>query len=130
MVGVREAEALPDDIADDEIHYALVLPPDKKVPALPFLMTKPQTSSMRTDSRAVSNATSKRLANIRTLGKIAASLYFPTRMSSADASAISTDFVRLLRPIYNPLSFAPRASATAWRVTICPHNFHTTTGFL
>ena len=28
---------------------------------------------------------------------------------SASASAISTDFVRLLRPIYKPLSFATRA---------------------
>lgn len=60
MVGVRKAEPLPDDIADDEIHYALVLP-------------------------------------------------------SASASAISADFVRLLRPIYNPLSFAPRAPATTWQ---------------
>ena len=115
VIWIRKAEALPDDIANDEIHYALVLPPDKKVPALPFLMTKPQTSSMRTDSRSVSNATSKRLANIRTLGKIVASLYFPTRMSSASASAISTDIVRLLRPIYKPLSFAPRAPATTWQ---------------
>ena len=54
MVGVRKPEALPDDIANDEIHYVLALP-------------------------------------------------------SASASAISTDFVRLLRPIYKPLSFAPRA---------------------
>jgi hypothetical protein len=51
MVGIREAESLPDKITNDEIHYA---------PALP----------------------------------------------SASDSAISTDFVRLLRPIYNPLSFA------------------------
>ena len=57
-------------------------------------------------------------------------IHYMLALPSADASAISTDFVRLLRPIYNPLSFAPRASATAWRVTICPHNFHTTTGFL
>ena len=26
MVGIRKAETLPDDIANDEIHYALVLP--------------------------------------------------------------------------------------------------------
>ena len=51
MVGVRKAEPLPDNITNDEIHYALALP-------------------------------------------------------SAYASAISTDFVRLLRPIYNSLPFA------------------------
>ena len=109
MVGIRKSKSLPNNITNGEIHYALAFPPVKKVPSLPFLMTKPQTSSMRTDSRAVSNATSKRLANIRTLGKIAASLYFPTRISSASASAISTDFVRLLRPIYNPLYLVTHA---------------------
>ena len=51
MVGVREAEPLPDNITNDKIHYMLAPP-------------------------------------------------------SAYASAISTDFVRLLRPIYKPLSFA------------------------
>ncbi len=49
MVGICKAEALPDDIANNEIHYALVLP-------------------------------------------------------SASASAISTDFVLLLQPIYKPFS--------------------------
>jgi len=58
MVGVRKAEALPDNITNDEIHYMLALP-------------------------------------------------------SADVSAISNEFVRLLRPIYNPLSLATRVSATA-----------------
>jgi hypothetical protein len=54
MVGIREAESLPDKITNDEIHYMLAPP-------------------------------------------------------SANASAISTDFVRLLRPIYKPLPFALRA---------------------
>ena len=60
VVGIRKAEPLPNNITNDEIHYALALP-------------------------------------------------------SASASAISADFVRLLRPIYNPLSFAPRAPATTWQ---------------
>ena len=42
-------------------------------------------------------------------------IHYMLALPSADASAISTDFVRLLRPIYNPLSFAPRASAPAWQ---------------
>ena len=33
-------------------------------------------------------------------------IHYMLDLPSADASAISTDFVRLLRPIYKPLSFA------------------------
>ena len=33
-------------------------------------------------------------------------IHYKLVLPSADASAISTDFVRLLRPIYKPLSFA------------------------
>ena len=36
-------------------------------------------------------------------------IHYILALPSADASAISTDFVRLLRPIYNPPSFATRA---------------------
>ena len=49
-------------------------------------------------------------------------IHYMLALPSASASAISTDFVRLLRPIYNPLSFAPRASAAAGRVTLLPHS--------
>ena len=45
-------------------------------------------------------------------------IHYMLALPSADASAISADFVRLLRPIYRPLSFATRASATAWRITL------------
>jgi hypothetical protein len=49
-------------------------------------------------------------------------IHYMLALPSADASAISTDFVRLLRPIYKPLSFATRVSATAWRVTLLQRN--------
>lgn len=49
-------------------------------------------------------------------------IHYMLALSSADASAISTDFVRLLRPIDNPLSFAPRVSAATWRVSLLQHN--------
>ncbi len=40
-------------------------------------------------------------------------IHYMLVLPSADASAINTDFVRLFQPIYNPLSFATRALATA-----------------
>ena len=50
-------------------------------------------------------------------------IHYMLALPSASASAISTDFVRLLRPIYKPLSFAARV----YRRRGLSHNCRATT---